>query len=184
MTVMRYLSKMSNLFAENRLLKFVIVALAAMQVFTLYYVNSMVASQKVVIIPPGLDEKAIIEQNSVSEAYVKAFTRYVVGLALNYSHVNVRSQFDELLLLYEPEAMAITKDEFYSIADEVENSKVTSIFHIQKITLDPNTKEITIKGIKRQYVEEEKIVDKSATYLIDYIVRRGEFLIKEIKEKL
>jgi len=173
-----FVNEKDNLKASNNLLKFFIIIIGFMQVVNLIWNFYLVKNTRTIIIPAGIDTKFEVQSNKISEEGLKQYGRYIAFLAFNYSPFNVRSQFEELLKLYDPDSLPGAKTTFYSIAEDVEKANVTSAFYIQKMFAESS--KIEILGTKKQYVSDTKLKDETETYIIEYTVKEGKFLIKKI----
>jgi conjugal transfer pilus assembly protein TraE len=176
-----YLQKASNLFVENRLLKFVIVVMALAVAFNSLLVYRAVRYQRVVLIPPQMTGTVEFVQGRPTDEYIRDLSRRIVSLAATYSPPTARAQFEELLAHYAPEAYPEASRTWYSLAGRVEESQVSSVFYLEKITLRENT--IETFGKLTQFAGETKLAETSRTYLIDYQIRDGRFYILSFKEK-
>jgi conjugal transfer pilus assembly protein TraE len=123
-----FVQKTSNLFVENRLLKFVIVVLALAVIFNSFMVYRSVRYQRVVLIPPKMTGTVEFVQGKPTDTYLKDMTRRIVNLAGTYSPPTARAQFEELLFYYAPESYPQASKAWYSLASRVEESQVSSVF--------------------------------------------------------
>lgn len=178
-----FLQKSSNIFAENRLLKFVVVVIGIATVVNAIMTYHALNYQRTIIVPPVLKSRIEITGDRASEEYVKAFSRYVAALSFSYSPGTVKSQFDELLVLYAPEAFPEGKRVLYELADRVITTRVTGVFFMGRLYVDGGKNQIEMSGQKRQYVDDRKVEDVTKTYLIDYRISDGRFQIMRISEK-
>jgi conjugal transfer pilus assembly protein TraE len=176
-----YLQKASNLFVENRLLKFVIVVMALAVAFNSLLVYRAVRYQRVVLIPPQMTGTVEFVQGRPTDEYIRDLSRRIVNLAATYSPPTARAQFEELLAHYAPEEYPEASRTWYSLAGRVEESQVSSVFYLEKITLGEKT--IETFGKLTQFAGETKLAETSRTYLIDYQIRDGRFHILSFKEK-
>jgi len=138
--------------------------------------------QRVVIVPPGLQEKTTIQGNKLDEIYVSTFVRYISSLAFSYTPATARRQFDELLLHFDPTAYPRGKTTFYNLAEKVADTQVTQVFYLNRITVNTETKKIEIEGTRRQYIDDRKVEDGKKNYYIDYTILNGRFYIMAIAE--
>jgi len=177
-----YMQKTSNLFAENRLLKFTIAVMAIVVMFAFYYVDKKIQNQRIVLIPPNIHSRIIITGDKPDAAYIKQFTRYIVSLALDYTSANARGQFDELLSLYNPKNYNAARTMFYNLADSVESiSNLSNMFAINKIKIF--TSKIIVMGREKTFVGDKLQSNKVNTYIINYQFKNGKFTINSIKKK-
>lgn len=178
-----FLQKSSNIFAENRLLKFVVVALGIAVVINTAGLFTALNSQRVILVPPTINSKISVSGDKASDEYLKEFTRYILSLALTYNPVNARSQFSELLAVYDPAEFQATRKELYELADKIENTKASSAFYIQSIINDTEKRRLEVTGTKKTYMVDQKAEDTLKVYLIEYRIDNGKFILVRLYEK-
>lgn len=178
-----FLQKTSNIVAENRLLKFVVVVIGVTAIANAIMTYRALNYQRTIIVPPVLKSRIEITGDRASEEYVKAFSRYIAALSFSYSPGTAKPQFDELLALYAPEAFPEGKRVLYELADRVITTRVTSVFFMGKLYVDGEKNQIEVSGQRRQYVDDRKVEDVTKTYLIDYRISDGRFQVVRISEK-
>jgi len=176
-----FVQKTSNVFAENRLLKFVIASLSLAVLFNSFMVYRAVRYQRVVLIPPKMTGTIEFVQGKPTDTYLRDTCRRIVNLAGTYSPATARGQFEELLTYYAPESYPVASKEWYSLAGRVEESLVSSVFYLEKITIKKNTMEVF--GLLRQFAGDTPLENNSKTYLIDYRIQDGRLYIVSIREK-
>jgi len=176
-----FVQKSSNLFVENRLLKFAVGAMAIAVCFNSLMVYRAVKYQRTVLIPPAMTGTVEFVQGKPTEGYVKDMSRRIVNLATTYSPPTARGQFDDLLSLYTPEAYPEASRSWYSLAGRIEESQVSSTFYMEKIILGENTIEMFGKLV--QFAGNTPLEQASKTYVVQYRIRDGRFEISEFKEK-
>ena len=182
MKLSNYMNDKAKYKGENRLLKFIILVIGIVTLLNTGIMLKALSYQRVVIVPPGLQEKTTIQGNKLDEIYVSTFVRYISSLAFSYTPATARRQFDELLLHFDPTAYPQGKTTFYNLAEKVVDTQVTQAFYINKITVNTETKKIEIEGIKRQYIDDRKVEDGKKNYFIDYTIFNGRFYIMAIAE--
>ena len=178
-----FLQKSSNIFAENRLLKFVVVALGIAVVINTAGLFMALNSQRVILVPPVVNSKISVSGDKASDEYLKEFARYILSLALTYNPVNARSQFSELLAVYDPAEFQTSRKELYELADKIENTKASSAFYIQSIINDPEKRRLEVTGTKKTYMVDQKAEDTLKVYLIEYRIENGKFILVRLYEK-
>lgn len=176
-----FLQKTSNLFVENRLLKFIIVVLALTVVFNSFMVYRSVKYQRVVLIPPKMTGTVEFVQGKPTDSYTKDLSRRITNLAATYSPPTARAQFEELLSYYAPESYPEASKSWYSLASRVEESQVSSVFYLEKIKLGNDF--IEVFGNLEQFAGDTLLENTSKTYLIDFRLQDGRFYIVSFKEK-
>jgi len=178
-----FLQKSSNIFAENRLLKFVVVALGIAVVINTAGLFMALNSQRVILVPPVVNSKISVSGDKASDEYLKEFARYILNLALTYNPVNARSQFSELLAVYDPAEFQASRKELYELADKIENTKASSAFYIQSIINDTEKRRLEVTGTKKTYMVDQKAEDAQKVYLIEYRIENGKFILVRLYEK-
>jgi len=178
-----FLQKSSNIFAENRLLKFVVVALGIAVVINTAGLFMALNSQRVILVPPTINSKISVSGDKASDEYLKEFTRYILNLALTYNPVNARSQFSELLAVYDPAEFQASRKELYELADKIEFTKASSAYYIHAIVNDTEKRRLEVTGTKRTYLVDQKAEDTLKVYLIDYRFENGKFILIRLYEK-
>jgi len=177
-----FVQKASNLFVENRLMKFVIVILALTVAFNSLMVFRAVKYQRVVLIPPKMTGTIDFLRGIPSDDYIRDTSRKIVSLATTYSPPTARAQFEELLLYYAPESYPEASKAWYSLASRVEESQVSSVFYLEEIKLHDSS--IEVFGNLKQYAGNTPIENTGRTYLIDYRVQDGRFFLVSFQESL
>jgi len=176
-----FVQKTSNLFVENRLLKFIIVVLSLTVIFNSFMVYRSVKYQRVVLIPPKMTGTVEFVQGKPTDSYTKDLSRRIVNLAATYSPPTARSQFEELLSYFAPESYPQASKAWYSLASRVEESQVSSVFYLETIKL--GEKFIEVFGNLKQFAGDTLLENTSKTYLIDFRLQDGRFYIVSFKEK-
>ncbi|MGK7345006.1 MAG: type IV conjugative transfer system protein TraE [Candidatus Nitrospinota bacterium M3_3B_026] len=178
-----YLNRVSNVYAENRLLKFAVVVIALATIANAAAVYVSWGYQRTVVVPPVLRDRVEIVGERVNEAYIREFARYVTGLLLTYHPKTARGQFDELLGLAAPEVYGPMKEELYGLAESIEASRTSSVFHLDGLETGPGQGSIRAKGMVRTYIDALRVEDERRVYVIGYRLRNGRFEILSIGEE-
>ena len=177
-----YINKTSNLYAENRLLKFAVIIIGIAVVINGFLSYIAMQYQKVVILPPVVDHRVVISGNKVDDNYIKLFTRYAMTLLQNYTAATARSQFEEFLTLVTTSAYPDMQKTLYTLADTVKKLNVTSAFYPRKITINQKTHTITVTGLKKEFSHTTMVEDGPKKYEIKYAIINGRFYIDAVKE--
>jgi conjugal transfer pilus assembly protein TraE len=179
-----FVKKASNLYAENRLLKFAVVIIGMTTIINTGLLYASMSHQRTILIPSGMNVQASVTKNTADPDYLRQMARYVSGLALNYTPATARSQFEELLSLYAVDTFADNKSMLYDLADTIEKTVTGSVFHPQKFMLNDEKQWIEIFGPKTLYLQDLKSGDTELkTYLLKYRMVDGKFQIIELVEK-
>lgn len=176
--------KTSNLFAENRLLKLAVVVIGVVEIFNSCKIDEAMHYQRTVLVPAGLDRRVTLTGDQACEEYVRIFARQITNLAFTYNTASARGQFGELLQWFAPEQFPQAKQEFFSLADTIERTKLSSSFAITKpIEVDYEKKVLTVEGAQREWVESNFVDTSEKTYFISYKIVDGRFMVVAIDEK-
>lgn len=174
----------SNLWAENRLLKFVVVLIGCIELWNSHKIDLAMKYQRTVLVPSGLDRRVTLIGDSASEEYIRLFARIVTNLAFNYNSAAARGQFGELLQYFTVDTFPSAKAAFYSMAETIERTRVSSSFVISKpIEVDSASHTITVTGIQRQWIESNFIDSSEKSYQVSFMMTDGRFAITGINEK-
>jgi type IV conjugative transfer system protein TraE len=109
-------------------------------------------------------------------------SRYITGLARNFTPSSARGNFDELLTFFEPSVYVENKTRLYSLASTVETARVTSVWTPDTISWDEGKREIIVRGLRKEYVGDQKTSDGRESYAIDYSNVNGRFAITRIAQ--
>lgn len=123
----RYLQGSSNLFEENRLLKFAVVGLFGVTSVLGIVIYSSNQNQRTIVIPFGASGDLYVTGNKPSAAYLRTITRNIVALSGTYSAYSADRQFQELLTLAHPTAYNGLRDSLNGILDELADNPTLSI---------------------------------------------------------
>lgn len=178
-----FMQKTSNLFTENRLLKFVIVVLAMAVVVNSFLVTRAIKYQRVILIPPNLSGEIEFVEGKPSDRYIRDMARRIAGLAATYSPATARSQFDELLALYAPEEYPVAAKAWYALAGRVEESQVSNVFYLRNLIVDHAGQRLEMIGDRRQFAEDRLIDSAPKTYEARYRLEDGRFHLLSFMEK-
>lgn len=123
----RYIQGSSNLFEENRLLKFAIVGLFGVTAVLGAVIYSSDQKQRTVVVPFGAGGDLYVTGSKPSAAYIRTITRNIVALAGTYSAYSADRQFQELLSIVHPSAYNSMRDSLNGILDELAGNPTLSI---------------------------------------------------------
>jgi len=184
MTFKLFEKLMSNLRGENKLLKFVVVVIGCIELYNTHKIDKAMKYQRTVLVPIGLDQRVTLVGDRAPVEYLRVFARTVSNLAFNYNTASARGQFGELLQYFSPETFPAAKAEFYTLADTIERTRVSSSFVISKpAEVDSDKQTITVTGLQRQWVDTNFIDTAEKIYLISFKMVDGRFMVTGIAEK-
>lgn len=178
-----YLERRNNLMAGNTLLKLAVVLLGVGLVANAFITYDVTRRARTIVVPPVVNTTFELSGYRISDDYARLMTRYIMDLATNYTPATARRNFDELLVLYDPDAYGDGKKAFYGLADTVETAHVTGSFFIERMTLDEDKRQILVEGQKRLTANEQRVEEGPETYIIDYANNNGRFAIRNLSRK-
>jgi conjugal transfer pilus assembly protein TraE len=175
---------MSNLLGENKLLKFVVIVIGCVELWNSHKIDQAMKYQRTILVPTALDKRVIIVGDRASEEYLQVFARLISNLAFNYNTASARGQFGALLQYFTSDTFPAAKTAFYSMADTIERTKVSSSFVINKpAEIDSEKSTITVTGVQRQWVESSFVDAAEKIYVIAFKMTDGRFAVTSIVEK-
>ena len=183
MDLNKYTQKTSNLFAENRILKFAVFVLTIGVVWSMISANHALKYQKTIILPPTVDHRIEITGNTVNDDYLKMYTRYILDLLLNYTPKTIQYNFNDLLGLITPELYPELQGNLLKIADNVEKLRITSVFYPSNIIIDQENRSITVRGRRKQYSHLTQVEEGERNYYLRYKIQNGRFYLANIQEQ-
>ncbi len=178
-----FVQKTSNLFAERRLLRLIVLLIGGLQVFNCLLLFSVLDQKRTILIPVGNPAKVSVSGSSADTSYLREMGRYITGLGLSYNPGTVRQQYEELLSLFAPERFANAKEQLYEAADTVETAGASSVFFIAEMTDHPEQKILDISGTRQLFVQDKKTDEKHLVYRLSYQIRDGRFWIIDFSER-
>jgi conjugal transfer pilus assembly protein TraE len=183
MKLEKFIQTSSNLYAENRLLKFVVVCIGIAVIINSFFSYAALQYQKVVILPPVVDKRIEISGNEVNEDYVRLFARYAMTLLNTYTTGSAQGQFEEFVEhLVTPEFYPNIRNTLFTLVDTIQKLNITSAFYPQTITVDTENKTITVLGLKKEFTNTTLVESGKKQYSINYVIVNGRFYIDDIKE--
>jgi conjugal transfer pilus assembly protein TraE len=178
-----FVQRTSNLWAENRLLKFVVVALAVGYAVNVYLVINLQHDNRTILVPPVINSQIEISGDRASDSYIKEMTRSIAGLAFSYSPATARNQFSELLAMYHPAEFQAARLKLFALADKIETTRASSVFYIHRITNDHAKKQIEVEGARRTYQNDQMTENGVKMFVISYRMLNGRFFVTGLEEK-
>ncbi|MGK2909850.1 MAG: TraE/TraK family type IV conjugative transfer system protein [Sphingobium sp.] len=180
----RYLQGSSNLFEENRLLKFAIVGLFGITAVLGAVVYSSDQNRRTVVVPFGASGDLYVTGSTPSSGYLRAMTRNIVTLSGTYSAYSADRQFQELLSIVHPSAYESMRDTLNRVLDELSTNPTLSIATYirpdQPVSwtdnqiMVPVEKVRVIGGVIRKF---------RGTLRIGYAIENGRFWLTRLSEE-
>lgn len=177
-----FVEKAANMKAENKLLKFAVVVVAAGCLMSSFYSYRAVKHQKTIILPPVVDDRIVITGTDANDPYLKMFSKYTLNLMFNYTPHSFKDQASDLLKLSTPEFYNSLEKKISDMADGIKKFALTSVFYPQAIAVDKTNMKITVSGLRISNAQGQEVENKTQKYLIDYKIVDGRFYVNGIHE--
>jgi conjugal transfer pilus assembly protein TraE len=182
MKIQTFLQQSSNIYAENRLLKFTVVCLSIAVIIISIFSYSALKYQRVVILPPVVDRRIEISGNSVNEDYVRLFARYAMTLLNDFTPGAAPGQFSELLTLSSPSFYPAFQKTLNGMKDTITKLNLTSVFYPQALSIDTEKKVIEVTGQQKHFAGAVMVDNGLKKYQITYVITDGRFFIDGLTE--
>jgi len=179
----RFTDATSNIWAENRVLRFFSVCILIASFVFGYLALTAMGREKTIVVPFGQGvEHLYLVGDKPSESYLVAISRNVIQLVGTYTSSGIVFQLDEVLKLVHPSEYALKRETFRAdvarLNDFREISFATYIRYDEEFDFG--------KGVVRVPVRRERFVGKSRTsdtgyYQLYYTVEAGRFWLTDIK---
>lgn len=176
--------KSSNLFAENRLIKFCFIALVVMVAMMWTQQREALQSVRTIIVPIGLQGVLEVSDTSASDDYIRAMARYITSMIGTYTAATARNQLEELLPLFSPETFVDAKTHFKKLADEIEKypsiASTVSWSGPTPLSITPGV--IHVNAVKTRLVNGKVSRSETITFQLKYKIVGGRFWLASLEE--
>lgn len=177
------LKEKDNMRGTIRLLKFVVLVIGLAMIWMAFQVHRAIEFQKTILVPYGLDSKMEVTGEDISDEGVEFYAQRVLSLRFSWSPGTARKYFTLLLRMYAPESYPDAWKALYDLADKIETANVSSVFYLDKLTVDRKKKQIIAEGNNRKYKDNTPLETGRVQCVISYKVNQGMFLIVKIEER-
>lgn len=180
----KYLSKIDNLLKKNRLLWVVIGLMIIWNSANSIHLYMIQSDAKVVIIPVGL-EAMQIGNGRATENYLRRMARYITTMIGTYTAATARTQFMELLSLFDPSKSVAAQIKFEKISSEIERFPSISS-HIRWVGDTPlgyTNDFLQVKVKKDRLVNGMITKSENKIYCIDYKIEGTRFNLLNVRER-
>lgn len=182
-----YQQKVSNVFGENRILKFCFVVLLLVSIGNWMTLEGVLEKQRVVLVPVNASGDLWVSGEEASDSYLRQMARYITNQIGNYTASTARPQFEELLQLYTSGSYAEAKTGFEKLADEIERYPTVSSRTIWEggipLSIDFSETNMLIEVTKERLVNGDVTRREKRTVVIDYRIEDGRFSIESIQDR-
>lgn len=184
MNVNIFEKKMSNIFVENRLLKFAVIVMLAVSVWNHFTLTKAINTQKTILVPAQLNTRVQILGDRASDEYIKMFAQVAAGLAFTYTPQTVANNFGELLTMFTPETYPQTKKSLTELAETIAAQRVSNVFYIDAggIVVDSAKNTFSVKGQQVRWVEGTRLDNVPKMFEFGYKITDGRFMLTSLNE--
>lgn len=179
-----YLSKTSNVYAENKILRNLFVGIFVVVIYNTYQIENLKNTTVERIIPIGHSVEYTFVGNTGSDDYIRSMALFILQMCGDLSAGSARSQLAILQSFWHPTTAADYRDRFKAMADEIEKFPSTS-FDVTWDAAKPITYlpgEVRIHAIKHKLIGSKIEKSTPVEYKIEYLMENGRFAIEHIKE--
>jgi conjugal transfer pilus assembly protein TraE len=175
MKIKKFMEQWENREMENRLLKFVIVVLAAAIVIEGGLMIHLYTSERTVIVPSFVDKRFYVEGDKASTEYIELMARYAIELVGNFTPDTIDERTSEFLRFINPRYYNTMATQMKAFSKEMKDYSISQFFIPQKIIMKGNS--VTIVGFMRQFAQDKQFQASSAEYRMEYQINQGRFEI-------
>lgn len=178
-----FVNATQNIWAENRLLRFVSVLTLASSIFFMIVVARTTDQVKTIIVPFGQGaENLYLVGDEPSEGYLVSLSNNLVALGGTYTSSGVKFQFDEIMKLVHPSKYAELRDKFRTTVENLsqyrEISFATYINYNSKYLFEPGIVRVPVR--RHRYIGKNHSTD-SGYFVISYLIEQGRFWLLDIE---
>ena len=181
----KYLKGLDALTKNNRILGIALLTMLVWNVYNMTTIRRAQTHQQVAVVPVSGGVDMWVGANKASLQYLRAMGRMIVGAVGNYQAATIRSQLQELLILFPPDRVGAAQVEFTRLADDIERyPSISSIVHLSgKDPIKFTDNMLQVRVIKDRLVNGNMTDSKQSHYCISYRVEETRFWVTNILEK-
>lgn len=143
----KYKSTWLGLHASNQFLKLVILLLLVVDVVSL--AGWFKKDSTVILVPPGMTEKAEITRRNASEGYKKSWATYAAMLLGNVTPENADFVATTFSTMVSGEIRNTLQETISAELETLKSESVTSAYTIQSVAYDPESDKVYVTGRSR-----------------------------------
>lgn len=168
---------LTKLKEENRIMKVVVLVLALSIFLEGVLIYRAATTQKIVVIPPGVNREFWVAGDSVSQSYLEQVALYIVDRIVSVSPENVDYSFNSIMPFFttEPQAVKKIKDTYIEFARGIKTNNVYQMFYPLKVVIKGD--EITVDGTVKKLTGNILMSEGSMKVIIKYVIKNGRFLV-------
>lgn len=184
MNASKHLGEKLRVLAQNKLLIFLAGSMLVVTVLNFFMLARALTYTRTIIVPMKVTRPMEFQGNDADDNTFRQTAEHIVSLAFSYSPATARTNFNDLLVYYDPDTYAKGKAELTSILDKVETAHVSSSYYPHRYVIDRKAQTIEVLGSRRVIAEDGSVpINEQKTYLLSYRMEDGKFLLRGIEEK-
>ena len=179
-----YLSLQSNVFAENKILRFLFIAILAVCLMNTYSIQKISDERATIVMPVGTSIAYSFVGGTPNDDYLRDMYLYVISLATSYSAANIDQKLVILKTLWSQSSYGKYDPIFKKNSEDIKRFP-----QISYQTIWDGSKPLRIEGksiigtfIKKKIVSTKVAATTTLQYKLNYMVNAGRFEVIDIKE--
>jgi hypothetical protein len=180
-----WIHSVDRLIEKNRLLAVGFAAVVLLNVIEMITLIAVRHESRVAYVPLSGSTGLWIGAGKASDDYLRAMARYITNMLVNSTAGTIRSQLQELLVLFPPDEVGKAQTEFMHIADDRE--RFPSISYQVLWTGKPALKIldgrlIQVQTVKNEFVNGDATKSEQTYYCIHYRIDDTQFQLLGVQE--
>lgn len=139
-------------------------------------------NERVVIIPPTLDQSLWVEGNRVSSAYLEKWGVFVGNLLLTRSSTSAASSRELLLRHSDGEYLPALRQKLLEEEKSLKKQNISYVFYVSQVKVNPEALRVTLTGDRKTYVGDKKVSMNKESYQMQFVMTGGRMLLTGVKE--
>lgn len=178
-----YLEEKAYIKQQNRFYRLMIIILIFALFCSFGVTYYAIKNEKVVLVPMSLSREVSVSEKNLDPFYLEEVVKYISYLAFNYTPETIDWQVNVLLRYFAPEVYSNYKQILYKLVEDVKAAKVSSLFVVSDIKVNPQKRKILVSGTLQQWTREKVfIANEMRRYILGYDIKFGRFYLTELKE--
>lgn len=160
------------------LILLVTVFFESVTIFSLRY------HERIVIVPPTVNQRFWVEHNKVSVSYLDQISRYVLDQLLNITPETYLMQLETIFPYVESKVYGEFKQKWYEKIEKIRHQQISTVFYPFDISVDQSHLIVKVVGKFVVMSGNSKPIKRYMNYQLHYQYLNGKLWIKKIDEKI
>jgi conjugal transfer pilus assembly protein TraE len=178
-----YMQESSNIFAENKLMRFVTVLILVITLVNSMMLSKSMSSSRTILVDPVTGDEMWLSSNDAEDKYLIRMSRYLIFLTTQLNAGNVDNRLNEALRLIHPSTFSKYQEKFTALKKEVK--RYPTIAHFTEIGNNPKSikkfeNSITLDVNRKRVVGSSVTKNEDKKYKIEYKIEGARFWVLEI----